>query len=72
MGDGIVTIQKTTKQWKRWQASSMIVLIIGFILFLKGMFGGGGGGLAGFGFLFILVAFALALYARIGAWWTTG
>ena len=66
-----VTIQRTRKKWKVWQGISIVLVIVAFLMIMNGLFGGNGG-LAGWGFFLLIVALAIALFAKIGAWWSTG
>ena len=69
--DNVVTVQLTQKKWKKQKLIAIIILIIGWFMLMKGMFGGGGGYL-GLGIFLMLIGFISGITARLGAWWSNG
>ena len=67
----VQTIQLTKKKWKKQSVIGLLIWLLGIFLFLKGVSGGGGASLV-FGVLFGIVGFMTMLFAKIGAWWSTG
>lgn len=69
-----ILIEQTRKKYKKVQLVSVLILLVGFFLFLKGQFSVFSGGnlinaTSGFGFFIILIGIAIGMVSKIGAWW---
>lgn len=63
VGGSPVTIQRTNKKWKASSAFGIAIMLIG-VLYV--------GSNAGVGVSLLFLGFVIAMYAKIGAWWTNG
>ncbi len=69
MEEKIVTIQKTSKKWKKVYLISFFTLSIGFITLLMGV-STENDSTGVFGILLMLSSVVGFVVAKIGAWWT--
>lgn len=69
--DMVQTIQLTKKKWKKQSVIGLFIWLLGMFLFIKGVSGGGGAYVV-FGLFIGLSGFVTMLFAKIGAWWSTG
>lgn len=59
----IVTIEQTSKKWKKQGCLSAVLYVFGIIILGKSI---------PLGITIIVIALCFSFYARIGAWWTNG
>lgn len=69
--DQVTTIQLQKKKWKLQKLLAVSFLIVGWILMMKGLFGGSHE-MGGFGGFLLFVGFIWAIVAKLGSWWSTG
>jgi uncharacterized membrane protein HdeD (DUF308 family) len=67
----IRTIQLTKKVWKKRLLIGVALFIIGMFMFASGVTGGNSVA-AWFGFFSALIGFFTMMWAKFGAWWSTG
>ena len=67
-----VTIEQTSKKYKKLQLWAVLAIVVGFITMFAGSANGGGASAMGYGMLFLFGGIALYIYSRVGAWWNNG